>query len=69
MGSRTHREGVWFTLILRRCKVGWAADSSLQFGGDPDRVTIFGESAGAGVVLHQVSALSDAVIRNSAEWQ
>lgn len=37
----------------------WISDNINQFGGDPERVTIFGESAGAvSVALHLLSPLS-----------
>jgi carboxylesterase type B len=65
-----------FGLMDQRAAMQWARANIANFGGDPTRLTVFGESAGAmSVGLHLVSPLSaglfDVAIMesNPAAWR
>jgi carboxylesterase type B len=48
----TTNVGLWD----QRLAIEWVKQHIAKFGGDPDNITIMGESAGGGSVMHQISA-------------
>lgn len=48
-------------LYDQRLALGWIQQNVHLFGGDPDRVTVMGESAGGGSIMHQITAYGGTV--------
>ncbi|KAH8800585.1 carboxylesterase family protein-like protein [Flagelloscypha sp. PMI_526] len=75
-GSVVKEQGVVNAGLLdQRFALEWVRTHISKFGGDPSKVTIMGESAGAGSVVHQITAYGGArgvpfaqAVPQSAVW-
>lgn len=55
-----------FGLLDQQAGIKWVKRNIKAFGGDPDNITIGGQSAGGGSVMHQLTALENEGLFNKA---
>jgi carboxylesterase type B len=48
----TSNAGIWDSLVA----LNWTKNNIHLFGGDPNRITVVGESAGSGIAQHLLTA-------------
>lgn len=67
-GEEVKKDGIANAGLLdQRFALEWVQKYIHLFGGDPDRVTIFGESAGGGSIVHQIT-VSHAAWKRCGFW-
>lgn len=67
-GSTVQSDGVANAALYdQRFALEWVQQHIAKFGGDPDRVTVIGESAGGGSIFHQITVSVQRYIQEPAQ--
>jgi carboxylesterase type B len=51
-------------LLDQRFALHWIQKHIASFGGDPDQVTVMGESAGGGSIMHQITVSKTSMLEH-----
>lgn len=55
---------IWSASANHHCRVEWVRDNIESFGGDPRKITIWGQSSGAeGVDMYNYAWLNDSIVK------